>query len=355
MEVVLRVLKRDRDVEWPFSKRAIKKRKNEEILEELRAKYPGLTFRLNSVGTPQRKYGKQWCGVCIHNKQKHKCPDPECGGGSSLCEHKREKGQCKKCGGIGYCIHGRRKQYCHEPGCDGTGFCALHGIRKDICPDPQCGGGGSLCEHGGPRYLCKVEGCEGGGGGRCVHGKIRHYCNIPECNGGGSICIKCKLQKKHIGDYCITCHPDYIPVSPHGSKIGCKYICDMQKHLNIKIQHSHYDLLTKQIVGKEYTIPEWTRKKVDGFYVGPNQEKIVIEFLGDYYHGHPSYWLHDEEATNRFGIRHRDKFYDTETKLQKLASFGYVVRYVWECEYRRLKALQSPLSILREFDGTLRY
>ena len=47
--------------------------------------------------------------VCEHGKQKHQCK--ECGG-SSICEHGRMKTTCKECGGSSICEHGRRKTTC---------------------------------------------------------------------------------------------------------------------------------------------------------------------------------------------------------------------------------------------------
>ena len=36
--------------------------------------------------------------------------------GSGLCEHGRQRSQCKDCGGSGLCEHGRRKSRCKECG-----------------------------------------------------------------------------------------------------------------------------------------------------------------------------------------------------------------------------------------------
>ena len=63
-----------------------------------------------SRGLCEHKRQKSQCkecggsGVCEHNRVKHKCKD--CGGSSSgLCEHKRQKSRCKDCGGSGLCKH----------------------------------------------------------------------------------------------------------------------------------------------------------------------------------------------------------------------------------------------------------
>ena len=54
-----------------------------------------------------------------------------------VCEHGRQKRECKECGGSGICERGRRKAYCKE--CGGSGFCE-YGRRKAYCK--ECGGSG---------------------------------------------------------------------------------------------------------------------------------------------------------------------------------------------------------------------
>lgn len=134
-------------------------------------------------------------------------------------------------------------------------------------------------------------------------------------------------------------------------------MCDLQRHLGVgvNIQHVHYDLLAKTVIGNEYALPERPVKRVDGYYVADDGQRIVIEFLGDAYHGHPSRWGPNNDQRNHLGKLHKENFEHTERMFEQVAALGYVVRYVWESEYRQLKALQSPLSILREFQGKLEY
>ena len=56
-------------------------------------------------------------------------------GGSSLCEHGRERSRCKDCGGSGFCEHGRQRSKCKQ--CGGSGICE-HGQRRSSCK--ECGG-----------------------------------------------------------------------------------------------------------------------------------------------------------------------------------------------------------------------
>lgn len=163
--------------------------------------------------------GKKW--HCQHNRQRGHCKD--CGG-TNICEHNRQRNNCKDCGGASICIHGRQrvgckhcdtkmfcihqkvKRFCVE--CGGKGLC-IHGKRKPKCI--ECGGT-SICEHKRQRHACKE--CEGSsicehkrqrslcreckGTNICDHGRSRNQC-IP-C-GGSQICVhkrqlySCKVCK----------------------------------------------------------------------------------------------------------------------------------------------------------------
>lgn len=358
------------------SKKA-KKESNEIILKELSEKYPDNLYKISTSGNVVKKYKSTWEVVCKHNVLRNRCPDETCGGGKSLCIHKKVRSHCavESCGGgKSLCRHGLLKSACKDPDCKGgTAYCK-HGRQKTRCKELECEGGGSLCVHLLQRSRCKVEECKGGAS-ICVHGIIKTKCRVVECGGGSAfcpcgrrkeycsthggsgLCVKCNIHVKNDDLYCVSCHPDYIPALKTTSKVGCKYLCSLQSYLGprVSIQHVHYDKITKSVIGTEYRLPEYKQKKVDGFYIDLNGERIVIEFLGDYYHGHHSLWGPDEQNTNWFGKLHKDNFYKTERIFNKMLSFGYVIRYVWECDYRKLKALQSPISILREFKGKLEY
>jgi G:T-mismatch repair DNA endonuclease (very short patch repair protein) len=94
---------------------------------------------------------------------------------------------------------------------------------------------------------------------------------------------------------------------------------------------------------------------VDGHYTRGDGTQICIEFLGDYFHGHPKQWVHDETAMGPFYKTHKEHFMDTERKLAKLASLGYHVLYVWEHDYAHMETSQSLQSICRVFKDTLEH
>lgn len=272
----------------------IKVDETEALLHVLRGRFPKSLFRISRRGNIQKKTGKVWLKVCKHGIEKTKCRDETCGGGSAFCMHGPQKVKCK----IGTCGGG-------SANCE-------HGIRKDHCPESQC-------------------------------------------NGGTGLCIQCKKRTKKQGDYCISCHPDFIPSLSGASKIGCQFICDIQRILNRDIQHMHYDKVSKSVIGSEFSLPEHKRKKVDGYFEDAQGQRVVLEFLGDRYHGHPSLWASNHNAVNHLKENHKENFENTQRILATVASFGYTVLYAWESDYKRLGALQSVISILRVFKGKLEH
>jgi hypothetical protein len=344
------------------------------LVERFRQEYPANKYRLSKDGFVLRqlagKTGKNgWRRMCachrmyqnctIHGKVhcKHRkpwglCPDPTCNNGDALCTHKKPKSRCLDvaCGGGGsYCMHRIFRSICPDPQCGGgKAWCVTHIQPKRLCPDPQCGGGNSLCAgHGLEKCRCPDPQC-GGGASICTHGIMKTRCPDIECGGGSGLCA----CGKHIAKdgYCTKCHPDYVEQMRGFSIIACKFIGALESQLGIPIQHIRYDAEQKVVSGQEHRPDGWKKKAVDGYYQEADGTKVAIEFLGDYYHGHPSQW-----GGTVFGRPCKDMFTKTEEKLQKLSSLGYRVMYVWEYDYPRKKVMENVQSILREFNGTLEY
>lgn len=347
------------------------------------------------------EHGKQptyckLCGggsLCKHDKVRSKCK--VCGNGAPFCEHGREKHDCKECGGKGICVHGKRKRNCvdcdgssiceHKKiksfcrDCDGSAFC-VHNITRTTCR--KCGGG-SFCKHDKIRSQCKL--CGGGsicehkclrsqcvtcGGGSicdhgirrvrcreckgvsiCVHGKLKYSCK--QCGGKG-VCACGEYVKQGGNGMCNHCNPDFVYCEPKCSKIACKFMDELEKELKFTIQHKHLDLVKKEWVGEEHRVLNYQDKCVDGYYV-ENDKETIIEFLGDYYHGHPSRWGEDEENRDYYSRLFKDLFYNTERILLKLKILGYRVLYVWEKDYKNKKPFDSLMSIVKEFDNKLMF
>lgn len=288
--------------------RVSKKHKTEEtenLFKYLSEKYPKNSYKISTHGNVSRKYGKEWFVVCEHNIRKVTCKNEVCGGGTSLCVHQIPRSHCavKSCGGGGsLCSHDVLKSACKDPDCNGGSAYCKHNIQKTRCPDPECEGGGGLCIHQRQPSRCTEGECNGSS--ICSHGINRAKCRFVECEGGSAfcpcdrrkeycpehggsgLCIQCKTHAKRKDGYCISCHPDYIAYTKFASKVGCEYICKLQEYLGggLMIQHIHYDTVTKQVIGREFRPPEYRQKKADGYYIDAQGQKIIIEFLGDYYH-----------------------------------------------------------------------
>jgi hypothetical protein len=338
-------------------------------LQEFQQKFPDHTFRLGPDGTIQRHYPlnkkKEWKYVCVHNRTPSACK--ECGGssfcehgsmkyrcvkcatGTAICEHGRIKYHCTDCEGSCICIHKKQRRTCKI--CDGSAYCP-HNKQHSLCKD--CGGAG-LCEHNQMRLFCKE--CKGSqicehnttkhrckqcaGNGICEHGKRKTRCNL--C-GGSELCQICNTNMAHEDNLCVTCHPDYIPPKTGASKIACKFFDQLEQEVG-EITHIHYNVISGQCDGKEFRLPEWSSKPVDGHIPGT---KVVFEFLGDKFHGHPK-----QKETNHLGESNQENFQETEASFQKMASFGYEIWYIWECDFLHIDKTKTLFSQCRKFLGKL--
>lgn len=312
----------------------------EKVLLSLQKNFPNNDYRISSSsGRVQKRYKNTWLYICSHDKPFPRCK--ECGGGS-FCYHEIRKENCKECNGKNVCIHHILRPGCKT--CKGKAICE-HEKQRTYCKKCK---GGAICEHEIPRSRCK----ECGGSAYCDdHGKLKYQCK--ECK-GSQIC-DCGKYRKIENNLCNHCNPDFVFCDPKYSKLACKVIDSLEKELNITIQHKHLDIVKKEWSGDEYRPLKWQRKPVDGFYL-ENEQETIIEFLGDYFHGHPTRWGSDEDNINAtLGILFKDLFAKTEDTLIRLKLLGYRVFYIWENDYKNRKTLDSLSSICREFDNKLLY
>lgn len=311
--------------------------------EAFKAKYPLHEFKYREKdGAIQRKYKSRWVKVCIHNRQECVCKD--CGG-ASICKHDKIRSHCKPCGGGSICKHDKIRSTCKQ--CGGGSICK-HDMLRSKCK--KCDGG-SICDHKRIRAVCKE--CNGGsicdhkkrrsdckeckGNSICVHDNFRSYCKA--CK-GSSIC-KCGDRVKVENGLCNHCNPDFVFSGSGCSKSACKFIDSLEIKLGIKIQHVHLDLNDKVWTGSEHRPDLWQKKPIDGYYLDGIQQ-VAIEFLGDYYHGHPRFW--GLNKVDKWFRKFEDLFLDTENKLKKLKSLGYKVYYVWESETDELREFIDKLE-----------
>lgn len=153
---------------------------------------------------------------------------------------------------------------------------------------------------------------------------------------------------------CNHCNPNFVFSGTGASKIACHCLDTLEKELHLKIQHRHVDYAAKTWTGDEHRPLEWQRKSVDGFFVDTvNGCNVAIEFLGDYWHGHPRFWGPNNDHCNFHGKLFKHLFIKTEEKLQKLKRLGYKVFYIWESEYN--VQTHNVISLCREFVDKLCY
>ncbi len=343
------------------------------LLSEFRQKNPTREYRIAPRGENVQRKLARWTSVCKHDRVV--CKD--CGG-KAFCEHNKKRQQCKECGTKSLCKHKKQKHHCRE--CGNKSRC-LHGRVKSACIDCKSKSicehkkirskcrkckGGSLCEHLKRRHTC----IECNGSSICEHKKMQNACieckgswvcshnklkrNCAKCN-GHNVCPICLIRLKIRDGVCTRCHPTFIPLTKGTSKIACSFFDMLEKELNVSIQHIHYNTCTNSITGEEHCPIEWPKKKIDGFYNNPDGTKFAFEFLGDYFHGHPTLWEKNPNAINHFGHVHKNDFDDTEKKLQKLLDIGYWVVYIWESEFKKKPTFVSLHSICRTFNGKLEY
>jgi len=307
--------------------------------EELEEKWPHHAFKSMPDGSVRRKSGGQWRKFCFHGKVQRYCPTctPR-----SHCKHFVVFDNCTKCNPRLTCQHGIRRRSCIT--CSPWSFC-IHDILKQYCIPCE---GSAMCEHKTYRHVCKP--C--GGKGYChVHDIVLADCKI--CK-GTSICPCGEYYITDAG-LCNHCNPDYIPGKVSASKVSCAYLDSLEQCLGISIQHVHMDKIARAWTGVEHRPTEWRKKPIDGFCVASDGTKNAIEFHGDCIHGHPRLWGDTEQNRDRFGRLYKDLFYKTEKYMQKLAAYGYHVSYVWECDANSAKGKENPVSVLREFNGTLEW
>jgi len=142
------------------------------------------------------KKGKYW--YCLCDKRIAHCSNPQCKAiglrlglkvGGSMCEHNKQRSQCKTCGGRQICEHNKQRSACKE--CGGSQICE-HNRQCSLCK--ECGGS-QICKHNRQRSICKE--CDGSQ--ICTHNKRRSQCKL--CK-GSQVCEHNKRRSQ-----CKICDP----------------------------------------------------------------------------------------------------------------------------------------------------
>jgi hypothetical protein len=126
------------------------------------------------------------------------------------------------------------------------------------------------------------------------------------------------------------------------SKASCIFIDKLSKELGIHIQHLHFE--NDIWSGSEREI-ENTNFKSDGYFE-QNGKKVIIEFLGDYYHGNPN--VYSPDTFNKLCKKTMgDLFMWTFQRFKLISEQGYNIFYVWESDSKAggselLKCYRKP-------------
>lgn len=132
---------------------------------------------------------------------------------------------------------------------------------------------------------------------------------------------------------CIICpkHGKFYQI-PHGhlSGKGCRKCAMEASHRNFRSKSENQFL---DAVG----IPsEFRNKYIGGYFVDGYDPKTntIYEFLGDYWHGNPKMFSANVICKSN-GKTFGELYKHTLARISSLKSAGYIVKYVWESEWKR--------------------
>lgn len=141
-------------------------------------------------------------------------------------------------------------------------------------------------------------------------------------------------------DSCVKCRPSLKKAG--SSHLACQFIDLLEQELSVHIQHLHYNLEDMCITGSEHHI---SNLKVDGYYIDSANKPVVVEFLGDIWHGHPSLW----GKKNRWGVEYKSLFQTTQERFLKISQLGYSIVYIWQKDFiTRDKTASLPLKLFQQ-------
>jgi len=160
------------------------------------------------------------------------------------------------------------------------------------------------------------------------------------------------MKHKARDGYCIKHHPLFVPSRKQSSKISCEIIDKLALELDTPFQHVHYEEGLDNPIGVEYCHPNYPKKGIDGAFEYED-ELVLFEFHGDYWHGHPS--QHNKGTTERETTL-KESFIETQRIMRKVVECTKMrLFYVWEFDYDRLEEDAPIWSIVREFNGILEW
>lgn len=135
------------------------------------------------------------------------------------------------------------------------------------------------------------------------------------------------------------------------SRKSCEFLDILENYLNIKIKRTLLDKEKWTLYNNEHQI-NGTFYRVDGYI---EEKKIVIEFLGDYWHGNPKRFI---SSHINFSTKEKKTFGElyksTMERLTKIKNMGYIIFYTWESDFdewkkKKTKCRKDFLNLLIKF------
>lgn len=253
----------------------------------------------------------------------------------------------------GHCWFGRGEQRCQEPAvtkCEPF-LCAFHshqGATMDESYFYSVKTGQFLSTKTHAPEIDDIKGSSFDnlyvfGGGKCTlkpqptQGRFRKVCRV------------CWALRRSKSEYCIrhTKLAGQADVSRSSdSSIACRFFDTLMEQTGWNIIHRHirHDGVS---VGEEFRLRLQDRKlSVDGYVP---EQKLIIEFLGDFYHGNPDKYNRDHMNKSRkrtFG----DLYDDTYERHKHIAEAGYTIMYVWENDYKQVRDDVKLITLLKPWN-----
>lgn len=143
---------------------------------------------------------------------------------------------------------------------------------------------------------------------------------------------------------CTDCHHLARPIqctrhslAPDRTKqsMACMFFDALEAEIGQPIQHNHWDHTSSEV-----RIPG-TFLRVDGYMPHSN---VVIEFLGDYFHGNPAVFR-SQKIHPTLRVPFGQVYEQTMQRMQRLIGLGYQVFYIWESQYLAWKTAGGTMCL----------
>lgn len=147
---------------------------------------------------------------------------------------------------------------------------------------------------------------------RKVHGKFYDYSLVKYSGSFNKVEIICPIHGRFMQ-------------APSSHLFGAN--CPKCVHVISKLETEFLDFIG--IKNRNYYLPEWKAKPVDGF---DKKTNTVYEFLGDYWHGNPKKYNPDDIHPHR-KIAFKNLYNDTFKLFDRIKEKGYRINYIWESDW----------------------